>query len=325
MSFHRDIRGPALHAPSNEKIENHSGSTIQKLQVVALDGSGTMFPQVVLANPNTLTNFGIAMQELKDGDTGYVTTIGFMLNIDTSAWNENDILYSDVNGDLTTTILGAPVAIVNKVDASCGALYVVALSAAFGGNGVGLPWLINGNNGTDPATHFLGTTDEAGVTLRTNDIQRQRVDEQGRFLFGDAGEVTPKYFMHVKQHSGYNGSGNMKETAAITVADTTVTNIYSFVIPNYSTVMATIRIVALEEGNTEQATFIRSGTWFREGGTAQQMGILQSDYTNKSNLDFDLQFSKTGTTVFVNVKNANAKATRWQITIELDIMLNDAP
>ena len=323
MTFHRDARGPGLHAPTNEKIENNSGATIQKLQCVSLDGHGTLFPQVVLANPNVRSNFGIAMEEIKDGGQGKVTCVGFLINVDTSAFAINDLLYSDTNGDLTTTALGNPIAIVNKVDDSCGVLYVLALGDNFGNSDN--PWFLEGNNGTDPDVNFIGTKDNVGVTFKTNNTQRQRIDEQGRFLFGDANEQTPKYFMHIKQHSGFNGSGNMKETAAIEVDDTVLNNIYSFVVPNYATVMATVRVVALEDGNTGQATFIRSGTWFRQGGTAQQMGVLQSDYTNKSNNNFDLQLSQTGTTVFVNVKNAVAKNTRWMITVELDIMVNDAP
>jgi hypothetical protein len=321
--FHDKLRGPALHAPSNEQAENNSGVTIQKLQVVSLDGHGTLFPQVVLANPNLRNNFGIALQEIKDGDQGVVCTVGFMVKVNTSSWTVGTVLYSDVNGNLTTTPLGNPVALVNKQDSTCGELYVVAIGDALGD--AANPWLIDGNNGTDPNIHFLGTKDNVGVTFRTNDTQRARIDENGRFLLGDAAENTPKYFMHLKQHSGFLGSGNMKETAAIEVEDTIFNNIYSFQIPNYSTVMGTFRIVSLEDGNTQQATFIRTGTWFREGGLAQQMGVLQSDYTNKSDLNFDVQFTKTGNTVFVNIKNANNKKTRWMITVELDIMINDTP
>lgn len=322
MPFHRDLKGPALHAPTNERIENNSGVTIQKLQVVSLDGHGTAFPQVVLANPNIQNNFGIAMQELIDGSNGYVTTVGFMVQVDTSAWAPNTLLYSDASGNLTTTALGNAAALVVKQDAQCGVLYVLTLADAFGD--AANPWLLSGNSGTDPDVQFLGTNDNVGLTLRTNGTQRARIDENGRFLLGDAGEQTPKYFIHTKQHSGFNGSGNMRETAAIEINNTIFNNIYSFQVPDLSVVMATFRIVALEDGNTGQANFIRSGTWFRQGGTAQQMGVLQSDFTNKSKSDFDIEITQTGTTVFVNVKNAGAVDTRWMITVELDIMLNDA-
>jgi hypothetical protein len=321
--FHDKLRGPALHAPSNEQVENNSGVTIQKLQVVSLDGHGTLFPQVVLANPNLRNNFGIALQEIKDGDQGIICTVGFMVKVDTSTWPVGTQLYSDSSGNLVTTPLGNPVALVNKQDSTCGELYVIAIGDAFGD--AANPWLIDGNTGTDPDVNFIGTRDNVGLTAKTNNAQRMRIDENGRFLLGDAAEQTPKYFMHLKQHSGFLGSGNMKETAAIEIEDTIFNNIYSFQVPNLSTVMATFRIVSTEDGNTEQATFIRTGTWFRQGGNAQLMGVLQSDYTNKSNLDFDIEITQTGNTVFVNVKNANAVKTRWMITIELDVMINETP
>lgn len=321
--FHRDLKGPALHAPTNERIENNTGSTIQKLQVVSLDGHGTLYPQVVLANPNLRNNFGITMSEILDGNNGYITTVGFLVNVDTSPWPVNTLLYSDANGNLTTTPLGNAVASVTKQDDKCGVLYVLTIGDGFGD--AANPWLLDGNNGTDPDVNFLGTRDDAGVAFRTNNLQRIRLDEQGRFLLGNSDEETPKYFFHLKQHSGFVGSGNMKETAAVEVNDTAFNNLYSFPVPNFSTVMATFRVVGIEEDNVEQATFIRTGTWFRQGGTAQLMGVLQSDYTNKSNKDFDIEITQTTDTVFVNIKNANAKTTRWMITVELDIMLNDEP
>jgi hypothetical protein len=38
-----------------------------------------------------------------------------------------------------------------------------------------LYWKLDGNSGTDPATHFLGTTDDTAVTLKTNNITALRV------------------------------------------------------------------------------------------------------------------------------------------------------
>lgn len=323
MSFHRDQRGLSLHAPSNEKVENNTGSNLEKLKVVSLDSYGTLYPQVVLANPQVSNNFGITAMEILDGTVGIVTTIGFMLKVNTQPWPVGTQLYSDVDGNLVTTPLGNPVALVTKQDDSCGVLYVIAIGDAFGD--AANPWLIDGNTGTDPDVNFLGTRDAKDLTFKTNDLQRFRIDKDGRFLLGDAAEQTPKYFMHLKQHGGFQGSGNMKETAAIEVEDTIFNNIYSFQVSDLSTVMATFRIVGIEDGNTQQATFIRSATWFRQGGTAQLMGIVQSDYTNKSNLDFDVNFTRTGNTVFVNIKNANNKKTRWMVTVELDIMINEAP
>ena len=317
--FHRDLKGPALHAPTNERVENNTGATIQKLQVVSLDGHGTLYPQVILANPSVQSNFGIAMQEIVNGGNGYVTTVGFMVQVDTSSWPVNTLLYSDANANLTSVPNGNPVAIVVKQDDTCGSLYVLAL-----GDQLQYPsWHLNGNIGTDPDVNFLGTQDNVGLTLKTNNTQRIRIDETGKVLIGDSAEQTPKYFFHLKQHSGFAGSGHMKETAAIQVDNLIFNNIYSFQVPNMGVITGTFRITAIQGDNAEQASFIRSGTWFRNGSLAQEMGIIQSDFTNKSNSNFDLDIIKTGDTVIIKVKNANATNTKWLITAQLDIMINN--
>lgn len=316
--FHRDLKGPALHAPTNERVENNTGATIQKLQVVSLDGHGALYPQVILANPSARTNFGIAMQEILDGEDGYITTVGFMVQVNTSPWPVNTLLYSDVNANLTSVPYGNPAAIVVKQDDKCGCLYVLTLGE------IQYPtWHLSGNIGTDPNINFLGTQDNVGLTLKTNNTQRIRIDETGKILIGDSVEQTPKYFFHLKQHSGFAGSGHMKETAAIQVDNTAFNNIYSFRVPNMGVVTGTFRITAIQGDNAEQASFIRSGTWFRNGSLVQQMGIIQSDFTNKSNTNFDLDIIKTGDTVIIKVKNANATNTKWLITAQLDIMINN--
>lgn len=317
--FHRDLKGPALHAPTNERIENNSGSTIQKLQVVSLDGHGTLYPQIILADPSIRSNFGIAMQEIVNGGNGYVTTVGFMVQVNTSSWPVNTLLYSDTNANLTSVPTGNPVAIVVKQDDKCGSLYVLAL-----GDQLQYPsWHLNGNVGTDPDVNFLGTQDNFGLTLKTNNTQRIRVDETGKVLIGDGVEQTPKYFLHLKQHTGFAGSGNMKETSAIEVNNTNLNNIYSFRVPDMGVVTGTFRITGIQNNNSEQVSFIRSGTWFRNGGLAQKMGVIQSDFTNKSNPDFDMQIVEVLDTVIIKVKNANAINTKWLITIELDIMIDN--
>lgn len=317
--FHRDLKGPALHAPTNERIENNSGSTIQKLQVVSLDGHGTLYPQIILADPSIRSNFGIAMQEIVNGGNGYVTTVGFMVQVDTSSWPVNTLLYSDTSANLTSVPTGNPVAIVVKQDDKCGSLYVLAL-----GDQLQYPsWHLNGNVGTDPDVNFLGTQDNFGLTLKTNNTQRIRVDETGKVLIGDGVEQTPKYFLHLKQHAGFAGSGNMKETSAIEVNDTNLNNIYSFQVPDMGVVTGTFRITGIQNNNSEQVSFIRSGTWFRNGSLAQKMGVIQSDFTNKSNPDFDIQIVEVLDTVIIKVKNANAINTKWLITIELDIMIDN--
>ena len=182
-------------------------------------------------------------------------------------------------------------------------------------------WLLLGNSGTDPDTNFVGTIDNKGFSIRTNNSQRIRVDENGRVLIGN--QVVPSGFFHIKQHSNYEGSGHIIETATTQVGDVSYNNLYSMILPNFSTVMMEFRIVGIEAGNDERVSFVRTGTWFRQGANAQRSGLIQSDYTNKSNDGFNLRFRESGNTVFLDIKNANANNTRWEVTVKMDIILND--
>jgi hypothetical protein len=183
-------------------------------------------------------------------------------------------------------------------------------------------WQVLGNSGTDPSNNFLGTIDNQGLSFRTNNSQRIRVDENGRVLIGN--QVTPSGFFHIKQHANYDGTGHIIETATIQLNDTNYNNLYSIAIPDFSVVMMEFRAVAIEAGNVERASFVRTGTWFRQGANAQKQGLIQSDYTNKSDNSFDVKFTETSDTIFFDVKNANANDTRWEVTIKMDIILNDA-
>lgn len=45
-------------------------------------------------------------------------------------------------------------------------------------------WELNGNSATDPATEFVGTTDNFGLVFRTNNQERFRISAAGSFGFG---------------------------------------------------------------------------------------------------------------------------------------------
>jgi hypothetical protein len=122
---HVALRGKDLHSPSNEIVENSTGSAISGLKVVSLDGYGTKFPQIKVANPNLFPNFGVTYEQIDNNKTGLVCCLGFMYELDTSFFAVNDNLYSDTNGNLNTTPLGNTVAIVVKSDSSQGIIRVL--------------------------------------------------------------------------------------------------------------------------------------------------------------------------------------------------------
>ena len=55
-------------------------------------------------------------------------------------------------------------------------------------------WSLTGSAGTDPSQNFLGTTDNSPLALRTNDVERMRVDATGNVGIGTA---TPEEKLHV--------------------------------------------------------------------------------------------------------------------------------
>jgi len=123
--LHRNLRGPSeLHSPSSERIENNTGSTIPVFKAVKFVGMGALYPQIALANTNLDIIRGITQTEILTGSSGYITSIGFLNNVNTAAWPVNTQLYSDAVGNVTNTPIGLPIASVLKQDAVNGIIYV---------------------------------------------------------------------------------------------------------------------------------------------------------------------------------------------------------
>jgi hypothetical protein len=312
MSFHEDLRGLDLHAPSNERVQNNTGSTIPKLRVVTLDGIGTPHPQVRLANPNMFVNFGITTAEMIDGADELVTTIGFMWAVDTSAWPAGTRLYSDINGVLSTGPLGAPVALVIHQDAQCGVLYVTAFGDLFVNH-----WSLDGNAHTDPDTQFFGTVDAVGLTIRTNNVQRIRIDEQGRTQFG---QETPQGFIHIKEHTTSPGTGRIIHTFEVGTNDTTFNRAYAYTVPDGAVVKAKAHILG-RESSTSRCSFERVNVYTRDGGYAIRAGQGQSSYTYRSHKGYNFRWGQTGNQLTLEVKADSASPTKWIGTLEIDVLI----
>lgn len=308
--LHRNIRGKSLHAPSSEVVENNTGAPIPKLKVVSLNGFGSLFPSIVLANPLLSDNFGIVQENIENGKYGYVTCIGFMFDIDTSAWPVDTQLYSDSSGNLSIVPSGTAIALVVKSDADTGVLYVSGPPVIFRQRS----WLLAGNSGTDENYDYIGTNDNKGLLIKTNSQLRLKITDQGRFGFNTD---NPDSFIHIKAHTDYPKSGRKIDTFAVQTTDTAYNLMNAISIPLNSAVMATVSIVGRKDDNSFcffKKTFVAK----RGPGMMATLLLTQSDFTHKSDSNYDLRFRRVYEHIYIEVKSAVSDSTSWTGTIEID-------
>jgi hypothetical protein len=133
--FHKDLAGQDLHAPSQQFVENDTGVDIPAMKAVTYNGIGTNWPSIVLANGATSRVRGITQVDMPNGSAAYITCLGFLYNVNTSAWPEGTSLYADASGNLITTPTGSVVATVYIQNATTGLLYVENAFLTAGGAG----------------------------------------------------------------------------------------------------------------------------------------------------------------------------------------------
>lgn len=320
--LHKNIRGKSLHAPSNEIVENHTGATIAKMKVVAFNGMGTLFPQVQLAEPGVNVNFGVMQADLVDGEAGYITCLGFMLDVDTSAWLVETELYADASGNLSPTPEGPIVAIVIKSHATEGVLYVTGVAGVGGGSG-NPGWDIDGNAGLDENINFIGTTDAVDFRIKTANLHRALVDKTGKFGLGP--DLTqPLNHFHQKSHTGFAGSGLRQETFSLVTNANTLQPLYSIPVTNLSLVKIRITVFARMSDGSARAAFTRTGLFYRENSNVQAVNFWQTDFTEKSDPNFDIAYNLTVNEIQIRVKSSAITETFWTGHIQIESMETDA-
>lgn len=109
-------------------------TTIVDTKVVYISGAQGQKPTVALASNDVKTKahntIGVATEELTNNQSGFVTTRGFVRNVNTSAWSDGDILYLGSNGSMTDTIPTPPLFnvqvgyVINGGSVGAGIIYV---------------------------------------------------------------------------------------------------------------------------------------------------------------------------------------------------------
>lgn len=319
MSAHNRLVGRDLHAPSNQTVENKTGSTIGALKVVRLNGMGTAYPKVALADPNIYVNFGITWDVIPNNKTGLIACFGFMFEVDTSAWAPFTNLYSDASGNLTTTPLGGIVAQVVKQDADTGILYVVTEQAD---NVNSVSWRLEGNLGTDPLVNFLGTGDNKPLRIRTNNQQRMVIDENGRLGLGPD-ILAPANHFHQKTHTGFAGSGLRQETWSVKTQADTSQLAFTVPIAQNSVVKVEFHAIGRVANGSGFGVFKRTATFYRANSNVQTPRVWQSDYTEKTATGFDVSYSMSVSEVTIYVKSPVILDTYWTGHVEIEAVQTD--
>jgi hypothetical protein len=316
LSFHRNLTGSDLHSPSNHTVENQTGLTILKHKVVRLDGFGSAFPKIALADPASYAVFGITQADFPNSSVANITCLGLIYSVDTSAWLPGTSLYSDTSGNLVTSpILGKPVATVVKQNATSGILYVVAATDVFAGGSSGF-WKVDGNLGTSPISNYIGTSDSQPLLIKTNAIEALRVTTQQRLGIG-----TPTPGLHVEQksHTSTNASGIQIETYYVETNSNLPQVAYSLNIANPETVRFTFEATARAIDGSGRALFIRTGLAYRESSNVQlQGGTWEADNTIKSDNAYSVSYQLGVSSIIFRVKSAVSSETHWtgRITVQ---------
>ena len=79
-------------------------------------------------------------------------------------------------------------------------------------------WSLTGNSGTNTNTNFLGTTDKKTLVIKTNNIERMRVNSNGKIGIGI---INPKASLSVAN----SNLASLSSSGAFMIGDQTATNL----------------------------------------------------------------------------------------------------
>jgi hypothetical protein len=77
-----------------------------------------------------------------------------------------------------------------------------------------MPWQTTGNAGTNPATNFLGTTDDQPLVIRTNALERMRITRVGNVGIGT---TTPNNQLAIASRASFGGNTSNTGTEPVEV------------------------------------------------------------------------------------------------------------
>jgi hypothetical protein len=93
--------------------------------------------------------------------------------------------------------------------------------------------------------------------------------------------------------------------------------IYELEPNDLETLMITFSVIG-KESPTKQAGFKRTAVFYKESGTVIPINIQQSDFTTKSDNDFNARLLADGAVIKLQVKGATNNFTQWRGSIEVE-------
>ena len=160
-------------------VKNVSGGSLTKGTPIHQTGTAGQHSEVIAARADTaaaMPSVGVLAETLADDDEGYAVITGRLSNINTSSYNEGDVLFVGTTGGLTATKptgesnITQNIGIVNKVHASAGSITIYG-----SGRGAATPNLDDGNI-------FIGNSSNQSSTSTLN---TSIVPESGNLYYTD--------------------------------------------------------------------------------------------------------------------------------------------
>lgn len=197
------------------KVVNNTGSTITNGSAVYVNGSSGGIPTIALARANaaaTTVGIGLTTESIANGATGYVTALGVVRGLNTSAFSIGAVFISETTaGALTQTAPLSPnyryrVGFVTNVDATSGTIHVTPSTGALGN---GTANQVFGMNAAGTAQETKSITASNGVSI-TNGANSIAIVGDNFYpqpaVFTGGGTSTSDYF-NIIGATGVSGTG----------------------------------------------------------------------------------------------------------------------
>lgn len=220
------------------RVRNDSGATIANGKVVYINDAQGQLPTIRLARADaeaTSRVIGIATHDIENNSDGYVTTSGMVKGLNTSAFQDGDLLFlsAATAGEMTTTAPTAPnravqVAIVAHAHVSQGKLYChpendsVASTGIVDSTATGRAILTAANQAAARSTGLgSGATGDALFTAASVKVANEALDRITKIRTSDATGRTNNTFAADNQLTGFQLEANTVYRAEVRLRYTT--------------------------------------------------------------------------------------------------------